>query len=69
LLKLLFSTNLLATRRCKVFRQPLASFTIQSIAALIPLTLLKIMTEELKQFQFPDKVPAHKKPAIKPDYW
>jgi uncharacterized LabA/DUF88 family protein len=28
-----------------------------------------VLEEELKRFQFPDKVPTHKKPAIKPDYW
>jgi len=28
-----------------------------------------IREDELKQFQFPDKVPTRKKPAIKPDYW
>lgn len=28
-----------------------------------------VLEEELKQFQFPDKVPTKKKPAHKPDYW
>ena len=28
-----------------------------------------VLEEELKQFQFPDKVPTKKKPAVKPDYW
>ncbi len=28
-----------------------------------------ILENELKQFQFPDKVPTRKKPAVKPDYW
>lgn len=28
-----------------------------------------VSAEELSAHQFPDKVPTHKKPAIKPDYW
>lgn len=28
-----------------------------------------ILESELKQFQFPNKVPTRKKPAVKPDYW
>ncbi len=28
-----------------------------------------VLDEELRKFQFPDKVPTLKKPAIKPDYW
>lgn len=28
-----------------------------------------VLDEELRNFQFPDKVPTQKKPAIKPDYW
>lgn len=28
-----------------------------------------ISTEELQSHQFPDRVPTHKAPAIKPDYW
>jgi hypothetical protein len=28
-----------------------------------------VLDEELKKFQFPDKVPTLKKPTLKPDYW
>ena len=28
-----------------------------------------VLDEELKQFQFPDRVATQKKPALKPDYW
>lgn len=41
----------------------------KTLSVLSNWTRAYILEEELKKFQFPDKVPTHKKPAIKPDYW
>jgi len=43
--------------------------TNKTLSDLSDWTRSYVLEEELKQFQFPDKVPTHKKPAIKPDYW
>ena len=43
--------------------------TNKTLSDLCSWTRSYVLEEELKQFQFPDKVPTKKKPAIKPDYW
>lgn len=41
----------------------------KTLSNLSDWTRAYVLEEELLQFQFPEKVPTHKKPAIKPDYW
>ena len=43
--------------------------TNKTLSDLSNWTRSYVLEDELKQFQFPDKVPTKKKAAIKPDYW
>lgn len=40
-----------------------------SLSSLANWTRSYLRDDELKKYQFPDKVPTKKKPAVKPDYW